>query len=390
MKPYPGVWCAVLCWLQELRSLSISAWGFLAPPCMASKQVGGLSCKGNVCLEQSWLAWVSTQPHAALQCCACCADHALPQLCGNQLLLLPLPRLPLPAEGNIMLNDLVESTVGTAILYSSMLVYLALGMTTTQYALRQSLDTIFFGEGAGFTWRRHVSGCTARVGACSAAEFCLAPHNGWHYCAGPCPQLAADHWLSVCVCTCMQVLMTTLTVGTSLTVALLVPDKAEKIYAVVGATAVCVVCYVIPVFIQLQRYRRQRRRAKRRWQQVSEVRPQTGLQFATALCRCAVTQACAHASPTVSLCVLGMPCPLLQAHLADQEAQLAAGLLAHEAAPVGDAAGFDPAGVPALSPRMPPSSAWEVLQEVVLPVFILLLGVGFSIAALWVAVSAFV
>lgn len=83
-----------------------------------------------------------------------------------------------------------------------------------------------------------------------------------------------------------------------------------------------------------------------------------------------------------------MPCPLLQAHLADQEAQLAAGLLAHEAAPAGDAA--DPAGVPALSPRMPPSSAWEVLQEVVLPVFILLLGVGFSIAALWVAVSAFV
>jgi hypothetical protein len=39
---------------------------------------------------------------------------------------------------------------------------------------------------------------------------------------------------------------------------------------------------------------------------------------------------------------------------------------------------------------MPSSSGWEVLQEVVLPVFILLLGVGFSIAALWVAVSAFV
>lgn len=77
--------------------------------------------------------------------------------------------------------------------------------------------------------------------------------------------------------------MTTLTVGTSLTVALLVPDKAEKIYAVVGATAVCVVCYVIPVFIQLQLYRRRRRRAKRRWQQVSAFRPQTGLQFAATL-----------------------------------------------------------------------------------------------------------
>lgn len=56
--------------------------------------------------------------------------------------------------------------------------------------------------------------------------------------------------------------MTTVTVGSSLTVALLVPDKAEKIYAVVGATAVCVVCYVIPVYIQLQLYSRRRQRLK--------------------------------------------------------------------------------------------------------------------------------
>ena len=64
----------------------------------------------------------------------------------------------------------------------------------------------------------------------------------------------------------VQVLMTTVTVGSSLTVALLVPDKAEKIYAIVGATAVCVVCYVIPVFIQLQLYSRRRRRFKQRQQ----------------------------------------------------------------------------------------------------------------------------
>lgn len=56
-----------------------------------------------------------------------------------------------------MSNDLVDTTWGTVVLYSSMLVYLALGMTTTQYALRQSLDAIFVGEDAGFTWRRHVS-----------------------------------------------------------------------------------------------------------------------------------------------------------------------------------------------------------------------------------------
>ena len=43
--------------------------------------------------------------------------------------------------------------------------------------------------------------------------------------------------------------------------ALLFPSAAEKIYAVVGATAVCVVCYVIPVYIQLVMYRRQREAA---------------------------------------------------------------------------------------------------------------------------------
>jgi ABC-type arginine/histidine transport system permease subunit len=60
----------------------------------------------------------------------------------------------------------------------------------------------------------------------------------------------------------LQVVWTTLTVGSSLTVALAVPDQAEKIYAVVGATAVCVVCYVIPVYIQLQMFRRSKQQRK--------------------------------------------------------------------------------------------------------------------------------
>lgn len=64
-----------------------------------------------------------------------------------------------------MLNNLVSTTAGTAVLYSSMLVYLALGMTTTQYALRQSVDTILVGEGAGFTWRRHVSWASSQLRA---------------------------------------------------------------------------------------------------------------------------------------------------------------------------------------------------------------------------------
>lgn len=46
--------------------------------------------------------------------------------------------------------------------------------------------------------------------------------------------------------------------GSSLAVALLVPSAAEKIYAVVGASAVCVVCYVIPVYIHIVLVRRQK------------------------------------------------------------------------------------------------------------------------------------
>eukprot|EP00882_Tetradesmus_deserticola_P021587 GHRQ01023369.1.p1 GENE.GHRQ01023369.1~~GHRQ01023369.1.p1 ORF type:complete len:212 (+),score=81.99 GHRQ01023369.1:248-883(+) len=59
-------------------------------------------------------------------------------------------------EGNIMVNQLVTGRAATAALYGTMLLYLALGMTTTQYALRASLDLMVFGEEATFTWRRQV------------------------------------------------------------------------------------------------------------------------------------------------------------------------------------------------------------------------------------------
>lgn len=102
--------------------------------------------------------------------------------------------------GNIMVNQLVNNRLVCSVLYGSMLVYLALGMTTTQYALRASLDLMIWGEEATFTWRK-------------------------------------------------QVMETMFTVGSSLAVALTAPHQAEKIFAVVGASAVCVVCYVIPVYI---------------------------------------------------------------------------------------------------------------------------------------------
>jgi hypothetical protein len=53
-----------------------------------------------------------------------------------------------------------------------MLLYLALGMTTTMYALRQSLDMLLMGEDdPPFTRRRQVGGrVVARRGAVGAAQ----------------------------------------------------------------------------------------------------------------------------------------------------------------------------------------------------------------------------
>lgn len=87
---------------------------------------------------------------------------------------------------------------------------------------------------------------------------------------------------------------------------------------------------------------------------------------------------------------------------ADSQARLSAALIAHGMAPSGDGAAAAAAdGSPLLlSARTSTgsleaayldrhsSAAWELLHEVVTPVFILLLGVGFSVAALWVAIAA--
>jgi hypothetical protein len=167
------------------------------------QQTGERVAGGGACLF--CCAGSSRSAHSLVESCS--SAHAVlarssAWLLGKELLLLLLLLLPtFPAEGNIMLNDLVESTVGTAILYSSMLVYLALGMTTTQYALRQSLDAIFVGEGAGFTWRRHVSGCAALPStscACCVRSFQL-PSNRRCCCAGPSTALALADCLSLSV-----------------------------------------------------------------------------------------------------------------------------------------------------------------------------------------------
>ena len=72
-----------------------------------------------------------------------------------------------------------------------------------QISLRYTLDNLIAGENVQFQWRRHIAE-TAGI------------------------------------------------VFSSLAVALIFPAYAEKIFAITGATAVCIVCYVLPVALHLK------------------------------------------------------------------------------------------------------------------------------------------
>jgi hypothetical protein len=67
-------------------------------------------------------------------------------------------------QGNIMVNHIVQGKVPCVLLYGAMLIYLSLGMTTTQYALRATLDLVVSGPDAPFTWARQVTMTSVSVG----------------------------------------------------------------------------------------------------------------------------------------------------------------------------------------------------------------------------------
>ena len=109
----------------------------------------------------------------------------------------------------------------------------------------------------------------------------------------------------------------------SLALALLFPTASEKVFAITGASAVCIVCYVVPVLVHLLLLRRGAKEAG-----------QEGLEQQN-----------------------GVQTPLLgQGVQVKQRQQQAWG-----------------------------AAAW--VSEVIVPCGVLLLGVGFSLAALWVAVA---
>ena len=129
-----------------------------------------------------------------------------------------------------------------------------------------------------------------------------------------------------------------ITVSTLL-VALVFPAYAEKIFAITGATAVCIVCYVIPVGLHL----------KLQWLESSRLP--------------------------------------LQDLIEHEEQEVQALLLPDDPQDAADV----PVNVPLLQPEDPRSQnlpsalqkCWRTTQQIVLPVLVVVVGVFFSVAALF-------
>lgn len=245
-------------------------------------------------------------------------------------------------EGNIMVNKLVDGRVATFTLYGGMLLYLALGMTTTQYALRQSLDLLVLGEqNPPFTRRR-------------------------------------------------QVALTSLSIGSALCVALIAPSAAEKIISVVGATGVCMVSYVIPVAIQITGH-------QRRWRHPDDEMAHEA----------AARYYAWHQGGDLAAGPAGLTSPLLDAPIGSDVLSPVSSSAAAEpfspdrstlASPGRQGAQTAAAWGP--QPRLKDGdeesgdgcfgrlcSTWEGMVK---PLVVLVVGAGFSVAALYVAVAPFV
>ncbi|KAK9906824.1 hypothetical protein WJX75_008674 [Coccomyxa subellipsoidea] len=107
-------------------------------------------------------------------------------------------------EGNVLVNEWLGGPA-EGFLDLAIAAYLSISIPPMQMSCRYTLDVLLAGEDAPFSRRRHM------------LETCFI-------------------------------------VFTSLAVALAFPTGAEKIFAVTGATAVCIVCYVIPVALHLKIY----------------------------------------------------------------------------------------------------------------------------------------
>jgi hypothetical protein len=213
-----------------------------------------------------------------------------------------------------------------------------------------------------------------------------------------------------------QVALTGLSIGSALGVALIAPGAAEKIISVVGATGVCMVAYVIPVAVQLAGH-------ARGWAHPWRSPDDDAARAAAArylawhrLCGCggaaggfgggggaAAAAPPGRGDPAPGDAAGGLTAPLLAAAFVPSAPAAPAGGVAAEPS------GCDDADALRAAPHLPAKGdeeqgagggtrapagllqrahdAWEGVVE---PVAVLLIGVGFSAAALWVAVATLV
>ncbi|CAL8462502.1 g2035 [Coccomyxa elongata] len=210
-------------------------------------------------------------------------------------------------EGNVLVNEWLGGPA-EGFLDLAIAAYLSISVPPMQMSCRYTLDVLLAGEDAPFSSYRHT-------------------------------------------------METLFIVFSSLAVALAFPTGAEKIFAVTGATAVCIVCYVIPVALHLKIY----------YSPGGYTQPQ---------------RLEAH----------GLHQALLQNGIEGIREEKLAGPSSSEERCRGEvgptlpeAGSSSVAGEEGVRRGM---GGWrEVGQEVVLPVLVAVLGVGFSVAALWVSLS---
>eukprot|EP00199_Chlamydomonas_sp_CCMP681_P000359 CAMPEP_0119116390 /NCGR_PEP_ID=MMETSP1180-20130426/52256_1 /TAXON_ID=3052 ORGANISM="Chlamydomonas cf sp, Strain CCMP681" /NCGR_SAMPLE_ID=MMETSP1180 /ASSEMBLY_ACC=CAM_ASM_000741 /LENGTH=542 /DNA_ID=CAMNT_0007105527 /DNA_START=42 /DNA_END=1667 /DNA_ORIENTATION=+ len=216
-------------------------------------------------------------------------------------------------ESNIMVNDLLPGRpMATLALYMSLVCYLCFGMVTTHYALRASIEVLLVGPG-----------------------------------------VPLDSIRRTITTTCILLM--------SLAVACTFPTAAEKIFAVTGCTAVCLVCYVLPVYIHLK-LRSMQRQAQKAAEQ-------------TAYSRCSepelfILPAPGAAGVSQQLHATTAHTPLARSQGFAEQPELLQPLLAE-----------------AVQEELGSScSSWvsEQVDAWVLPMFIILVGVGCSVAGLYV------
>ena len=179
--------------------------------------------------------------------------------------------------------------------------------------------------------------------------------------------------------------LTALGLGSALAVASIAPSAAEKIISVVGATGVCMVSYAIPVAIQLVGHRR-------RWRHPDDE----------AAAAATVAYYAWHRGSSGGMATAAGTASNGGGGGSDLAAALLGGTGAGPEGPAGpdDGPGEGGGNAPKGGGRGTAGGAgrrsgwWaeacETWEGVVEPLLVLVIGVGFSIAALWVAIATLV